>query len=243
MSSLGESYDSWDEYVEDSELLRAAEEWESSPDSLELSPSVFTQQETSTAPASYTNHSGGANGSDIYWQKMSDRYNVKTVVYSFPGHATNNPYRKVLNKKELKDSNMHLSKANKVLHRKFPTGKNFVDSLLQRNWYQVKNSDAVFAVGKIIRNKMVDGGTGWAVQMAVDNNKSVYVFDCFKNERTGMEEGSCQWFKYDFVRRMFKFYPGVPELTHDFAGIGTRALTDKGKFAIEEVFERTFNCK
>lgn len=41
---------------------------------------------------------------------------------------------------------------------------------------QVKNSDAVFAIGHLVRG-IVDGGTGWAVQMAIDDGKPVYVYD------------------------------------------------------------------
>jgi hypothetical protein len=35
---------------------------------------------------------------------------------------------------------------------------------------QVKNSDGIFAIGTISRGQ-VDGGTGWAVQMAIDAGK------------------------------------------------------------------------
>jgi hypothetical protein len=48
--------------------------------------------------------------------------------------------------------------------------------LLARNWAQVKYSDGIFAIGTIKYGK-VDGGTGWAVQMAIDEQKSVHVFD------------------------------------------------------------------
>nr|DAR97123.1 MAG TPA: YspA [Caudoviricetes sp.] len=35
-------------------------------------------------------------------------------------------------------------------------------NLLSRNYAQVKNADAIFAVGQL-NNGIVDGGTGWAV--------------------------------------------------------------------------------
>jgi hypothetical protein len=35
-------------------------------------------------------------------------------------------------------------------------------NLLSRNYAQVKNADAIFAVGHL-KNGIVDGGTGWAV--------------------------------------------------------------------------------
>ena len=51
-------------------------------------------------------------------------------------------------------------------------------NLIRRNWYQVKDSNGVFAIGKLSASRStVEGGTGWAVQMAVDSKKPVYVFD------------------------------------------------------------------
>jgi hypothetical protein len=49
-------------------------------------------------------------------------------------------------------------KANETLHRR---PDNYMN-LLSRNYAQVKNADAIFAVGQL-NNGIVDGGTGWAV--------------------------------------------------------------------------------
>ena len=68
--------------------------------------------------------------------------------------------------------------ANKILNRRPEKYK----SLLARNWFQVKNADAVFAIGTVADNDYeVCGGTGWAVQMAIDSNKPVFVYDQNKN--------------------------------------------------------------
>jgi hypothetical protein len=104
--------------------------------------------------------------------------------------------------------------------------------LISRNWFQVKGADCVYAVGKFVKGstKLVDGGTGWAVQMAIDNNKPVCLFD----------QPSDLWFR--FVCDMGKFmpYPYIPTLTKNFAGIGTREITENGKRAIKNVYEETF---
>nr|DAJ78227.1 MAG TPA: hypothetical protein [Caudoviricetes sp.] len=59
---------------------------------------------------------------------------------------------------EFNEGKEHVMKANKTLHRK---PEAYMD-LLARNYAQVKNADAIFAVGHL-NNGIVDGGTGWAV--------------------------------------------------------------------------------
>ena len=102
--------------------------------------------------------------------------------------------------------------------------------LLRRNWYQVKDSNGVFAIGKLSASRSrVEGGTGWAVQMAVDSKKPVYVFDIVNS----------LWQQFEDRKRKF-VYCEAPRLTLNFTGIGTRALPENGKVAIEKIFEETF---
>lgn len=87
--------------------------------------------------------------------------------------------------------------------------------LWARNWVQVKNSTEIFAIGTIKRGT-VDGGTGWAVQMAIDTGKAVHVFD-LDTER---------WYRYNPDSKSFE-YESAPRLSKDFAGIGTRSIDPK----------------
>jgi hypothetical protein len=104
---------------------------------------------------------------------------------------------------------------------------------LARNWFQVKNSDAVFAIAKkFLSNSTVEGGTGWAVQMAVDCDKPVFVF---LQDSIG---GS--WFRYMPVVGFECLWGEIPKLTQNFAGIGTRELQDSGKEAIRKILEKNF---
>jgi hypothetical protein len=118
-------------------------------------------------------------------------------------------------------------------------------NLLARNWSQVKYSDEVFAIGTIIKpgkkntkgfyNKsdyeIVDGGTGYAVQMAIDNSKVVYVFDQEKDK----------WFRWSYTSLSFRELKGTPVITtENFAGIGTREIKQNGILAIKEVYNLTF---
>lgn len=174
---------------------------------------------------SFTNHSGGAKGSDTYWGEVGKKYGVGSNHYHAIGAKTpsgNTP----ISEEMLKEADPHLKKANETLKRTYPTSNEYVNNLLRRNWWQVKNSDAVFAVGHLVRG-IVEGGTGWAVQMAIDNGKPVYVFDQVRNK----------WYKN--INNKWS-ESEVPTLTKNFAGIGTRELNDTGRKAIEAVYEKTF---
>ena len=69
--------------------------------------------------------------------------------------------------------------------------------------------------------------TGWSVELAKMWNKNLWVYD---QEQTA-------WFRWDGEA----WLPGTPviESIH-FTGTGTRYLTDDGKEAIRNLFERSF---
>ena len=87
-----------------------------------------------------------------------------------------------------------MNKAAKILGKN-PQREETIN-LLARNWCQVKYSKQVIAIGHILnpgeksakgyrcnsKYQSVDGGTGYAVQMAIDNLKEVYVFDQIKEK-------------------------------------------------------------
>lgn len=179
-----------------------------------------------TNAAKFINHSGGALGSDTMWGKIGEEYGVYSKHYYAEGQKTPNG-NTALGKQLLSESDVHLKEANKKLGRLFPTSKDYVNNLLRRNWFQVKNADAIFAIGTIADNGTVNGGTGWAVQMAIDNNKDVYVFD----------QSRLKWYR----NRDHKWSEvTTPKLTPNFAGIGTREITQEGIQAIRNVYALTF---
>ena len=168
----------------------------------------------------YVNHSGGAIGSDTVWGEVGGVYGVESFHY-WHGKITPNGNTEIT-EDEFEEGKEHVMKANETLHRKPEKYMN----LLARNWMQVKNADEVFAIG-VFRNKMVDGGTGWAVQMAVDEGKTVHFYD---QER-------CVW---GTNRDGVWTRSGTPVLTERFAGIGTRAINHRGIEAIKDVCAKTF---
>ncbi len=180
----------------------------------------------------YINHSGGCPGSDMMWEDEGYIYNVESIAYSFQGHKQESKTPKILNNEELLEGWEHVKIAEKSIGRPlFNIQSNpYVRNLLSRNWFQVKNADSIYAIGTFIddKHKIVNGGTGWAVQMAIDNNKPVYVFEQNLNE----------WFIYHYPENEFKQIYSIPYLTQDFAGIGTRDLNINGEKAIKDLYQQ-----
>jgi len=189
-----------------------------------------------------TCHSGGAVGSDTVWEEVGEEFGVKTKAYSY-----RTKYHESKNKVEISDQDyeqgvVEITKANKTLGR---FGIHKYMSLLARNWAQVKYSKQVFAIGTIIKageksvkgyknnskNDVVDGGTGYAVMMAINQENDVYVFDQTKDK----------WFRWSYNALRFMETKEVPSITEqDFAGIGTREIQPNGIKAIRDVYEKTF---
>jgi len=118
-------------------------------------------------------------------------------------------------------------------------------NLLARNWAQVKYSNQVFAIGQIVnpgqkgsrgyasraKYQSVDGGTGWAISMSIQNKKDIYVYDQIK----------LKWFRWSYLSMGFIELEETPKIkTQNFAGIGTRQINEAGIRAIREVYETTF---
>lgn len=181
-------------------------------------------------PEEYTLHSGGAVGSDYEWEVIGRKYGL--INFNHYYYKDKTPYGNYPITDDMYNEGVeHVHKANEFLNRKPWKYLN----ILSRNWFQVKNSDAVFAVAKLKSCEEVLGGTGWACQMAIDNEKPVYVFDEGDTFR-GL------WCKYNYLSKRFipLRFESVPELTKNFAGIGTRNISDLGKRGIELLYKVTF---
>ena len=188
-------------------------------------------------------HSGGATGSDTDWEIDGIPYGVTTRAYSYKTPKHISPNKVEISDDDYKEGIIEVNKANKWLNR---YGIHKYMNLLARNWAQVKYSDQIFASGTIIKpgdksskgyyNKgkydMVDGGTGYAVMMGINNKREVFVFDQIRDK----------WFRWSYSTLQFVEMKEVPIIeTQNFAGIGTREIQPNGKKAIKDVYEKTFN--
>ena len=177
----------------------------------------------------YFNFSGGALGSDSEWDRIGRLCGFNNHFHFYHGSKT--PLGNIeLTEEELEEGFENVLKANLILKRNPYNYK----SLLGRNWFQVKNATTIYAIGsfKKVKDRIeVKGGTGWAVQMAIDNCKSIFVFD---------QEESEEWKTYNYVTKSWISNEGqTPSLSLYYAGIGTRNINDLGITAIEKVYLKT----
>lgn len=190
-----------------------------------------------------TCHTGGAEGSDSMWEKEGMEYGVRIKAYSYktPKHQSKNKVE--ISDEDYNDGIIEIHKANKWLKRR---NLSRYMNLLARNWSQVKYSDQIFAIGYIInpdektikgyynkcKYQVLDGGTSWAVIMGILNFKDIFVFDQNVNN----------WFKWSYNSMKFIKLDYTPKIKFEnFAGIGTRNITEDGVKAIKNVYESTFN--
>jgi hypothetical protein len=182
----------------------------------------------------YINHSGGCPGSDITWEAFGNLCGIKTISYSYRGHKQEGEFPYIMNTEELLEGWEHVKIAAETLKRPLVNIEHnpYVRNLLCRNWFQVKHSDSIFAIGSFFSDShtKVNGGTGWAVQMGIDNDKNVYFFD----------QPSNSWYQYYPTHKKFLQLYGTPRLTENFAGIGTREINTDGENAIKQVLIETF---
>ena len=119
---------------------------------------------------------GGAKGIDQLAEELALQYGVKVEVLIPPGHPRKRTVTP-LHPRVLTLANSHLEAAADKLKKSLPT-QNYVLHLLQRNFEIVRRADTVYAFGTLEDDcQRVRGGTGWAVQMALDLGKKVYVCD------------------------------------------------------------------
>lgn len=196
--------------------------------------------------STYAMQSGGAKGSDYYWSSVASEYGVGTVNHWYYGQISeyNAPYGNIeISKEDYEEGRHKVAQAAKDnWGYQYSTMK---DDRLIRNWAQVKYADAIFAVGHVVGKGQrlfpsiaddkrtalqtaVQGGTGYAVQMAINEGKPVYVYDQVRKKWASNVNGKWEWME------------SAPKLTPRFAGIGTRGLNEDGKQAIRDVFENTF---
>lgn len=190
-----------------------------------------------------TCHSGGAVGADSYFESIGEEFGVKTRAYSYKTKYHNSPNKVEISEEDYQEGVEMIKKANQTLNR---YGISKFMNLLARNWAQIKYSKQVFAIGNIIepgkkcskgfQNKskyqIVSGGTGYAVQMGIDNLRDVCVF----------EQNQQKWFRWSYSSISFRELCDTPKIeVQDFAGIGTREINQFGIDAIKNLYLKTFN--
>lgn len=192
-------------------------------------------------------NSGGAYGADKQFQDLCEIFNIKcNAWYMGERSKFNAPYGNIhISSQDEREGRVKSANASKAMF--WTNYSQMKDERLIRNWAQVKYSKQVFAVSKFAyegdkpSNKFTDtrtyqkqcvaGGTGYAVEMAIlEGNREVYLFNQTDNK----------WYEYNFGLYKWVLCQNLPVITQSFAGIGSRNITEQGRLAIIDLFERSF---
>jgi hypothetical protein len=166
-------------------------------------------------------------GAETAFGEAAEKWGLNEVNFSYDGHAMSRERHVVmLSEEDLARGDISMELASKMMSRTYYEKKK-IRKVLQSIFHMVNKGHQVFAVGKILADNTVKGGTGWAVELARLFNRPVSVFD---QERKG-------WFTW----KEGAWKQDEPRIEFDtIAGSGTRNLSDDGQKAIEELFERSF---
>lgn len=184
---------------------------------------------------SNTCYSGGADGADLVWGNIAKEHGHRVTHFSFNGHRTRaNPEDVIrLDEKQLLAADPYLTQAIINLKRaRLEKRTEFVKSLLRRNWWQVRDATACYAVSHLHKG-VVAGGTGYAVQMFIDRglmsmNSGPWIFD----------QEQLKWFRWNRSWARWEATNEVPPPTDRYAGIGTREINRAGIAAVEDVYSQ-----
>ena len=174
--------------------------------------------------------SGGAPGAEAEFGACAERHGIEEVNFTFDGHVeARRRGVRVLNHEELQAGDVSLEYVSRLMNRRY-TDSPTIRKVLQSLWYQVNNGQEIYVIGHIEDDHTVRGGTGWGAEFAKLCNKPLFVFDQEKDS----------WFEW--TAGSWKSRDGdAPRITHPhFTGTGTRAVTEGGKRAIEELFTKSF---
>jgi hypothetical protein len=179
--------------------------------------------------AGFTLLSGGAPGAETEFGTCAERAGLTEETYSFSGRKGERARGLVeLSPEELRLGDVSDTYLTAHMHRTYPSTPLF-RKVIQSIWHQVSSAGEVFAVGWIMTDGTLKGGTGWAVELAKHWHKPVFVFDQEKSAWSSWQDGA--WMKID-----------APIITRSrFAGTGTRFLEDAGREAIRALFARSFD--
>jgi hypothetical protein len=177
-------------------------------------------------------HSGGALGADTLFGNMGTDLGYEVIHHSFKGHIIAcDGLRVEHTDEELRVADYLLKKANIIMKRSYPTSKEFVNNLLRRNYYQIKDVNLVIAVAPLESKNNVKGGTGWATEMARLLSKTICVFD---------DKQTYRWYVSIAGKDFRKLKEGkYPPNNIDFAGIGSRDISPEAFNEIEKFLKRT----
>ena len=187
-------------------------------------------------------YTGGAKGTDELVEELGKQFGMQVEVLVPPNHPRAT-FITPSTVEVLMLANPHLHQAAEKLGKRMPSHF-YTLQLLQRNYQIAKKAHTIYAFGILEPDhKRVKGGTGWTVQLAMDQGKPVYLFDI----------PSQSWYRSDHYYQVNEnaatlvtgsqfvpWGPKKPTLHQSSAVVGSREVDEKTRAEIQALFNRTF---
>jgi hypothetical protein len=174
-----------------------------------------------------TLYSGGHKGAEAEFGRLAEQWGLGEVNFSFEGHAVERRRGLCLLDAEALDrGDVSMEIVSARMGRTYAKAEK-IRKVIQSIFHMVNNGYHVLAVGWIQPDDTVKGGTGWGVELAKLFNRPVHVFD---QEHQG-------WFAWK-ENRWVEEVPLISDKT--FVGTGTRHLSEDGREALADLFQRSF---
>jgi hypothetical protein len=175
----------------------------------------------------FTLYSGGLRGSEAEFGIQAEKWGVTEVTFSYEGHQLSRDRGLVvLGPEELKRGDISMEIVCMRMNRTYANTES-IKKVMQMIFHMVNKGYQIFAMGRIQPNNTVKGGTGWTVELAKLFNRPLSVFD----------QDRKAWFTWQDS----SWVESLPVIEHrTFVGTGTRDLSDEGKKAIHDLFQRSF---
>jgi hypothetical protein len=175
----------------------------------------------------YTLYSGGLRGAEAEFGAQAEKWGINEVTFTYEGHKPSRTKGLAeLSPAEMTRGDISMEIVCMRMNRSYSNAE-AIRKVMQMIFHTVNKGFQVFAVGTIQPNNTVKGGTGWTVELAKLFNRPISVFDQDRNLWFDWKDGG--WVE------------STPTIQYKtFTGTGTRYLSEEGKQAIHDLFERSF---
>jgi len=174
-----------------------------------------------------TLYSGGHRGAEAEFGRLAEKWGIREVNFSFEGHLIERTRGvRMLSPEELDRGDVSMEIVSARMGRNYSKADK-IRKVIQLIFHMVNSGYHVIAIGWIQPDDTVKGGTGWGVELAKLFNRPLHVYD---QERQG-------WFAWT-DHRWVASAPLIADKS--FVGTGTRNITEGGRQAIGELFQRSF---
>lgn len=178
-------------------------------------------------PQEFTFYSGGHAGAETFFGECAEKWSVNEVTFSYEDHNIKREKNvEMLTDEQLRQGDISMEIVSQHMNRQYHSAEK-IKRVVQSIYHMVNRGSQIFAVGVILDDDTVKGGTGWGIELGKFLNREIHVFDKEKNA----------WFKWD-QRKWVDDNPVINETT--FCGTGTRYMTEEAKKAISELFRNSF---